>query len=205
MRRAGIDGDARLVDVVSVRKIRASVRRVAEFAADPSNVPAWYSKILSVEWLWYLRYGLPYREVDELLVERGIEVDHDTAYQWVHSFTTLLGRRGPATFDSIGRAQYAAANARARGYTRMSLRKLDTNRAGKSVPCQASVAAATERKRSWPLSDAARHTAFRSPAPQASSSRLSIVGAGSSSVTARASPRMSQRRTHGSCSASVRR
>jgi transposase-like protein len=25
---------------------------------------------------WYLRYGLSYRDVEELLAERGIEVDH---------------------------------------------------------------------------------------------------------------------------------
>src|SRR4030095_6805620 len=29
---------------------------------------------------WYLRYGLSYRDVEELLVERGVEVDHVTAY-----------------------------------------------------------------------------------------------------------------------------
>ena len=27
---------------------------------------------------WYLRYGLSYRDLEELLVERGIEVDHVT-------------------------------------------------------------------------------------------------------------------------------
>ena len=32
---------------------------------------------------WYLRYGLSYRDVEELLVERGIEVDHVTVYRWV--------------------------------------------------------------------------------------------------------------------------
>jgi transposase-like protein len=25
---------------------------------------------------WYLRFGLPYRDVEELLAERGVEVDH---------------------------------------------------------------------------------------------------------------------------------
>jgi transposase-like protein len=25
---------------------------------------------------WYLRYGLSYRDVEELLLERGMEVDH---------------------------------------------------------------------------------------------------------------------------------
>src|SRR5215216_4275302 len=39
---------------------------------------------------WYLRYGLSYRDVDELLAERGIEVDHVTVYRWMQRFTPLL-------------------------------------------------------------------------------------------------------------------
>jgi hypothetical protein len=30
---------------------------------------------------WYLRFGLSYRDVKELLAERGIEVDHVTIYR----------------------------------------------------------------------------------------------------------------------------
>jgi IS6 family transposase len=36
---------------------------------------------------WYLRYGLSYRDLEELLAERGIEVDHVTLYRWVQRFT----------------------------------------------------------------------------------------------------------------------
>ncbi len=39
---------------------------------------------------WYLRYGLSYRDVEELLAERGITVDHVTIYRWVQRFTSLL-------------------------------------------------------------------------------------------------------------------
>jgi transposase-like protein len=39
---------------------------------------------------WYLRYGLSYRDVEELLGERGIEVDHVTVFRWVQRFTLLL-------------------------------------------------------------------------------------------------------------------
>jgi transposase-like protein len=39
---------------------------------------------------WYLWFGLSYRDVEELLVERGIEVDHVTVYRWVQRFTPLL-------------------------------------------------------------------------------------------------------------------
>jgi IS6 family transposase len=39
---------------------------------------------------WHLCYGLSYRDVEELLAERGIEVDHVTIYRWVQRFTPLL-------------------------------------------------------------------------------------------------------------------
>jgi transposase, IS6 family len=39
---------------------------------------------------WYLRYGLSYRDVEELLGERGIEVDHVTVFRWVQRFAPLL-------------------------------------------------------------------------------------------------------------------
>jgi len=39
---------------------------------------------------WYLRYGLSYRDVEELLAERGIDVDHVTVYRWVQRFTPML-------------------------------------------------------------------------------------------------------------------
>ena len=39
---------------------------------------------------WYLRYGLSYRDVEELLAERGIDVDHVTIYRWVQRFTPLV-------------------------------------------------------------------------------------------------------------------
>jgi len=39
---------------------------------------------------WYLRYGLSYRDVEEFLAERGIDVDHVTIYRWVQRFTLLI-------------------------------------------------------------------------------------------------------------------
>jgi IS6 family transposase len=39
---------------------------------------------------WYLRFDLSYRDVEELLAERGVEVDHTTIYRWVQRFTPLL-------------------------------------------------------------------------------------------------------------------
>jgi len=39
---------------------------------------------------WYLRFGLSYRDLEELLAERGVEVDHVTLHRWVQRFTPLL-------------------------------------------------------------------------------------------------------------------
>src|SRR5512132_699506 len=43
---------------------------------------------------WYLRFGLSYRDVEELVAERGVEVDHVTVYRWVQRFTPLLAEPG---------------------------------------------------------------------------------------------------------------
>ena len=45
---------------------------------------------------WYLRFGLSYRDVEELLAERGVAVDHVTIYRWVQRFTPLLADAAPA-------------------------------------------------------------------------------------------------------------
>jgi transposase-like protein len=39
---------------------------------------------------WYLRYNLSYRDVEELLIGRGVEVDHVSVFRWVQRFTSLL-------------------------------------------------------------------------------------------------------------------
>ena len=47
-------------------------------------------EVIVVAVRWYLRYGLSYRDVEELLAERGVEVDHVTVYRWVQRFTPML-------------------------------------------------------------------------------------------------------------------
>ena len=44
-------------------------------------------EVIALAVRWYLRYGLSYRDVEELLAERGITVDHVTVYRWVQTFT----------------------------------------------------------------------------------------------------------------------
>ncbi|MBV9491878.1 MAG: IS6 family transposase, partial [Verrucomicrobia bacterium] len=42
---------------------------------------------------WYLRFSLSYRDVEELLSERGILVDHVTRWRWVQRYAPELERR----------------------------------------------------------------------------------------------------------------
>lgn len=48
------------------------------------------TEVIVVAVRWYLRFNLSYRDVEELLVERGVEVDHVTVYRWVQRSTPLL-------------------------------------------------------------------------------------------------------------------
>ena len=42
---------------------------------------------------WYLRYSLSLRDVEELLAERGLEVDHTTIWRWVQRYGPELEQR----------------------------------------------------------------------------------------------------------------
>src|SRR4051795_12231012 len=42
---------------------------------------------------WYLRYPLSYRDIEELLLERGLEVDHSTLNRWVLAYAPLIEKR----------------------------------------------------------------------------------------------------------------
>jgi len=49
------------------------------------------AEVIVVAVRWYLRFNLSYRDLEELLAERGVEVDHVSIYRWVQRFTPLLG------------------------------------------------------------------------------------------------------------------
>src|SRR5262245_5883882 len=41
---------------------------------------------------WYLRFSLSYRDVEELLAERGLRADHVTVWRWVQRYAPELQR-----------------------------------------------------------------------------------------------------------------
>jgi IS6 family transposase len=42
---------------------------------------------------WYLRFSLSYRDVEELLAERGLHADHVTVWRWVQRYAPEISRR----------------------------------------------------------------------------------------------------------------
>ena len=42
---------------------------------------------------WYLRYPLSYRNVEEMMAERGLPVDHSTLARWVLRYAPVLNQR----------------------------------------------------------------------------------------------------------------
>ena len=80
----------------------------------PASVPARRSslsgfrfppEVIVLAVRWYLRYGLSYRDVEELLAERGITVDHVTIYRWVQR----AGRVHPVPGHGRARADHGRA------------------------------------------------------------------------------------------------
>ena len=41
---------------------------------------------------WYLAYPLSYRHIEELMAERGVDIDHSTINRWVIKYAPLLER-----------------------------------------------------------------------------------------------------------------
>src|SRR5262249_1006003 len=42
---------------------------------------------------WYLRYALSYRDLEEMMEERNLTVDHTTIYRWVQAYAPELEKR----------------------------------------------------------------------------------------------------------------
>lgn len=43
---------------------------------------------------WYCRYGISYRELEEMMGERGVAVDHTTLYRWTQRYAPAREARG---------------------------------------------------------------------------------------------------------------
>jgi hypothetical protein len=42
---------------------------------------------------WYCRYGISYRDLEQMMTERGVSVDHSTIYRWVQRYAPEIEKR----------------------------------------------------------------------------------------------------------------
>jgi hypothetical protein len=67
--------------------VRSSIR--SRSRSPPKSAFTGYrfaSQAIVIAVRWCLRFNVSYRDIQELLVERGIEVDHVTGFRWVRRF-----------------------------------------------------------------------------------------------------------------------
>jgi IS6 family transposase len=61
--------------------------------ASPFKWRHFESEIILLCVRWYLRYSLSYRDLEEMMRERGLHVDHTTIYRWVQCYAPELEKR----------------------------------------------------------------------------------------------------------------
>src|SRR6266511_3269379 len=96
-------------DVPAGRRVRrtchgdltASEAPTLPHAPAPANatVPP---EVITLAVRWYLRFGLSYRDVEELLAERGVKVDHVTIYRCVQRFAPEFAEAARARQHLVG-------------------------------------------------------------------------------------------------------
>src|ERR671926_306307 len=82
-----------------MRAARCLAPRVAPSAFAGFRFPP---EVIMLAVRWYLRFGLSYRDVGELLAERGVDVDHVTVFRWVQRFTPLLAEAARPCRHGVG-------------------------------------------------------------------------------------------------------
>ncbi len=77
---------------------------------------------------WYLAYGLSLRDLEEMMAERGISVDHATIHRWVVRYSTeLLERFNSRKRAVTGKWHVDETYIRVRGQWRYLYRAIDSN------------------------------------------------------------------------------
>jgi transposase-like protein len=91
---------------VGIRETPAmSTRRHPPIRPAPRSAFSGYRfppEVITLAVRWYLRFGLSFRDVEELLAERGIEVDHVSIFRWVQRFAPEFAQAARARQHLVG-------------------------------------------------------------------------------------------------------
>ena len=78
-------------------KVQIAIRDLAESSGAPgphySGGLHFEDVIIILCVRWYLRYSLSYRDLEEMMAERGLSVDHVTVWRWVQHYAPILNQR----------------------------------------------------------------------------------------------------------------
>src|SRR4051812_17634028 len=73
--------------------LRAIAEKLKRWSKDDFKGRHYEATLILQAVSWYLRYPLSYRDIEELFLERGLEVDHSTLNRWVLAYAPLIERR----------------------------------------------------------------------------------------------------------------
>lgn len=102
----GSEGTVALASGVRIKETRAMrSRRHPPVRPAPRSASSGYRfppEVITLAVRWYLSFGLSYRDLEELLAERGVEVDHLSVYGWVQRFAPEFAEAARARQHIIG-------------------------------------------------------------------------------------------------------
>jgi len=61
--------------------------------SNPFKWKHFVGEIILLNVRWYLKYPLSYRNLKEMMIERGIQVDHSTIMRWVHQYSPEIEKK----------------------------------------------------------------------------------------------------------------
>ena len=62
-------------------------------SSEPFKWRHFQAEIILLNVRWYLRYGLSHRDLEEMMLERGLNVDHTTIFRWVQAYSPEIDQR----------------------------------------------------------------------------------------------------------------
>ena len=60
---------------------------------NPFKWKRYEGEIILLNVRWYLKYALSYRNLKEMMAERGVKVDHTTIMRWVHQYSPEIEKK----------------------------------------------------------------------------------------------------------------
>src|SRR3546814_2823510 len=67
--------------------------RISDWSSDVCSSDLFQGDVILWAVRWYCRYPISYRDLEEMLAERGISVDHTTIYRWVQCYAPEMEKR----------------------------------------------------------------------------------------------------------------